>query len=246
MRTGDGIEAWDLNKDRRLFTAPLSQLDRVLADPGGCVTLSEGRVNLFSRSSSFRELATGATAISEHSGEILVATGREILVFDRAGNRTSKYPADVRVAAMLRIGDRLVVGYKEGTIDLIALRRGVKRTSLSLEAVPSSSVVRLLPGPMGTLSIGFANGLVGLWDVKNGSRLFSAQLHGPVAHMVLREGTLHAASELGDYKAIDLSAFEVDYCKMLRAVWRKVTVVWEGGLAVRRPPPANHRCAPSK
>jgi hypothetical protein len=144
---------------------------------------------------------------------------------------------------MLLTGPWLVVGYKEGTIDLVPQKEGSKRTSLSLEGVPSSAVVSLLPGPMGTLAIGFANGLVGLWDIRNGSRLFSEHLHGPVAHMMIQEGKLFAASALGDYQVIDLSAFDIEYCDLVRAVWRSVPVVWEGGLAVRRTPPAHHRCA---
>jgi hypothetical protein len=100
-----------------------------------------------------------------------------------------------------------------------------------------------MPGPPGTVIAGFANGLLGLWNLDNGARLYATRLHGPIRHL-LRDGpALIAATELGDHRRLDLGVFDIDHCALLRAVWRAVPVAWENGLLVRRPPPADHPCA---
>ena len=216
----------------------------MLAHPEGCITLtSDGQVRLYSRSGSFREIAGGASAVAQDKGEILVATERQILIFNRSGEQIDKVKADIGASAILRTTDALVVGFREGTIDIIRRDRDHSASSLSLQEAPSSPIVTLLQGPMGTLVVGFANGLLGLWDMKNGTRLFATNFHGPVVHTLMRGGKLYAASELGDHQVMDLRAFEISYCDLVREVWRSVPAVWEDGLPVKREPPWDHSCA---
>jgi hypothetical protein len=220
------------------------RLRRVLAHPEGCITIAgDGQVRLYSHSGSFREIASSATAVAEDKGDILVAADRQILVFNRGGEQIGKFGADIGMSAILRIAEAIVVGFKEGTIEVIPRRGDQSGSSLSLQEAPSSPIVTLLQGPMGTLVVGFANGLFGLWEMKNGARLFATTFHGPVVHTLMRGGKLYAASELGDHQAMDLRAFEISYCDLVREVWRSVPVVWEDGLPVPRRPPFDHACA---
>jgi hypothetical protein len=64
--------------------------------------------------------------------------------------------------------------------------------------------------------------------------------------MVLRGGKLLAATSLGDSMVLDLEPFHLEYCALMRNVWRDVPVVWEAGLPVRREPPAEHTCRASQ
>ncbi len=139
-------------------------------------------------------------------------------------------------------GHYVVVGFAEGSIELIPTASSRLKPSYAFEQVPSSPPVRILAGPMGTLIIGYANGLVGIWNQSDGTRLAHAQLHGPVVHLLLENGKLYAATELGGHLVWDLSAFYRDYCELLREVWQQVPVIWYEGHPTARPPPADHRC----
>ena len=143
---------------------------------------------------------------------------------------------------MVRVGDWLALGNRDGNIELVSTVPGKSAPSFNFEDIPSNPVVRLLGGPKGTLIAGYANGLLGIWNLRNGTRLEHTRLHGPVSHMLLLGRKFYAATELGDHLVMDLSVFYEDYCDLLRRVWKKVPVVWEAGLPVVRPPPKNHRC----
>ena len=68
------------------------------------------------------------------------------------------------------------------------------------------------------------------------------RLHGSIVHLHQLGTRLYAASELGRTRIWDLGVFDVDYCRLLRRIWTRVPVSWRGGLPVKRPPPAAHRC----
>ncbi len=122
----------------------------------------------------------------------------------------------------------------------------MKRSGFVFEDTPSSPVVSLVPGPPGTLAVGFGNGVFGLWSLANGIRLEHRRIHGSVAHLVFSQGFLVAASELGQYATLDLSVFHLPYCELLRRVWRRVEIVWHKGLPRRQAPDPLHRCAPQR
>ena len=106
--------------------------------------------------------------------------------------------------------------------------------------------MRILAGPLNTVVVGYANGLVGLWDTRDGKRLAHARLHGPVVHLQLEDQMLFAATDLGHHLQWDLSVFSRDYCTLLREVWHEVPVVWSSGRPVAAPPPIKHRCSSKK
>lgn len=144
---------------------------------------------------------------------------------------------------MARIDPWLALGYQDGSIELISLRTRQRRDYFSIRDATASAVTHLLPGPQGNLLAGFDNGLLGIWDLATGNRLFHATLRGSVAHLLIQDNRLYAATDVGAHVVWDLGLLVRPYCQVLREVWRNVPVVWEGGLPLLRAPPADHRCA---
>ena len=81
-----------------------------------------------------------------------------------------------------------------------------------------------------------------MWNARTGRQLHHLRLLGPVVHLVLADGNLHVATSLGDHRTVPVSAFNLQYCDLLREVWRQVPIVWLAGGPKRRPPPRQHRC----
>ncbi len=245
MRTHDGaLEMWDQRADRRLGRRAVIGLSRVLATSAGCVTLGgAGALQLHPRGGATPQaLAREVAAVGRHEGRLLVASASAVSVMDSKGAVHSRVPSGPGVTAVTRAGPWLVLGFRDGNIELLPTARRKRKPGFSFEDTPSSPVQRLAPGPMGTLIAGYANGLVGLWSLRNGKHLESRQLHGPVAHLLLRKGKLYAASELGQHLTMNLSSFHADYCELLRNIWREVPVVWEDGLPRERSAPDDHSC----
>jgi len=144
------------------------------------------------------------------------------------------------VTALARGGGWFAMGTEGGSVEI----RGVDgQRRLRLHDVPSSEVTSLQPFHDDLLAAGFANGLVGLWNLRDGARLEQTWLHGPVWKLAAHGGTsLHAVSELGQRLTWDLSTLRKSYCDLLWEVWSRVPVVWERGTAVARVPP-EHRCS---
>jgi WD40 repeat protein/serine/threonine protein kinase len=234
------LELWDVARDERRY-ATATGLERLLAVPRGCATLSAGTVHLHSASAEVRELARGATAMAWSNAQLLVAAGGEVLVLDATGRRAAAYPVRPGATTVARVGGWLALGFGDGTIELATVT-GAKRPSSVLSATPSSSVERILEGPGGTLIAGYRSGFLGLWDPARGTILAHGQLHGPLAHLLLRGDRLYAASTLGDHLVWNLTAFRLEYCDLLRQVWRDVPVVHQDGATVLQGPPKPHRC----
>jgi hypothetical protein len=171
-----------------------------------------------------------------------VAAGREVHVLGPDGAARASFPSDAGATAVGRAGDYLVLGFKDGNLELVPVVKNRAKPTFTFEDVPSSPVVQILPGPRGTVIFGFANGVLGLFSLENGARLEHARLHGPVIHLVLEGTTLHAASELGGHLTWNLGVFFTPYCDLLRQVWAEVPLVWEGGLPVLRAAPRRHPC----
>jgi hypothetical protein len=212
------------------------------------LTLGQGRAVLHSSGpGGKRELvAAGASAIAVARGEgrLLVAADREVLFFTLSGERVARFGADLGVTSLALSARWLVLGYVDGNVELISRRSGRRRERFSFGEVPASPVERLLVGPMETLVAGYANGLLGIWNLESGQRLHHARLHGPVVHLLLSGARLHAATELGSHLTWDLGVLSRPYCPLMRDVWGRVPVVWEEGRAVFQKPPAGHRCNP--
>jgi hypothetical protein len=188
-------------------------------------------------------VARDATGLSVDKEGILVVTTDKLLLLDRSGARRRVFSVASGVTAVGRTGRWIVVGYREGNMDLLDARTGRPRRGFVFERVASSQVERLRAGPRETLIAGYASGLVGLWDLRSGIRLDTKKVHGPVSHLVRDGQRLHVASELGSHLVWDLGPLHVAYCELLRDVWRRVPVAWRDGLPGLQPAPTGHRCA---
>jgi WD40 repeat protein/serine/threonine protein kinase len=246
VRTHDEtLELWDMDSDEKVLERSLPGFESVLAVPDGCVSLAKGEARLEKRSGESVLLGKGAGAISVADGRVLVAGEDGVHVLSTDGKRLAIFPADPGVTAMTMVGDRLVLGFKEGGIEPAAAKDEKKKPAFAFEDVPSAPVAAMIPGPLDTLIVGYDSGLLGIWSLESGTRLYHVRLHGPVVHLFMKGDSLFAASELGDLRILDLGIFHRDYCELLREIWSKVGIVWEEGTPKVRKPPEGHACSPS-
>jgi WD40 repeat protein len=237
------VQLWSRTGDRPITERPVARVERVVATASGCVTLASGQAALLARDGTSRPLASAVQALARDGRGLLVATDKAIERLDPNGQRLEQRPAGLGITAVARTGAFLVIGYRDGNLEVQPLDRSVRHRPVTFEDVPPSPVTRLIPGPMDTLVVGFASGMVGLWNLRDGTRLHHGQIHGPVTHLVLAGSRLVAASELGQHLVWDLDVFQVDHCALLRQVWAQVPVAWEEGLPVIRAAPSGHRCS---
>lgn len=246
---GGELEGWDLGSDRRLFRVAIAPAAQPFALDDRCLAFTEpsdtraGDVLSVNRDGETKVVAVDATAVGLSRGEILVASGGRVHRYDAQGIRLGTIDAVIGITALGRVGDWIVAGNCDGNLDLIPAEPGAARPTHDFEDTPSSPVVHVLEGPMGTVVASYANGFLGIWDARNGSILDRARLHGAMAHVRVASSKLFAVTELGDSAVLDLSVYEEPYCSLLHRVWDQVPVAWEEGLPVLRPPPDDHRCS---
>ena len=177
---------------------------------------------------------------------ILGVSDKQVLVFDAHGKRQATHALDAdleHVQLAMRHDDALLVATASGKIARLPRAPGTRPGLPRLLDLPSSPVLRMVEGPRNTLVLSFYSGDVGIWDLKSGARLDHARLRGPPFQLFIHDRKLYVATPQGDHRILDLSALYTERCAQLRRVWREVPVVWEGGRAVRRAPPKEHRCA---
>jgi hypothetical protein len=162
---------------------------------------------------------------------VLVAAEGHIYAFDHEGELLATHRAPPGLATMARSGDHLVVGFEDGSLEVHGVHDPTMRPLRALQDTPSSPVERVVAGPTGTVAVGFSSGHYGLWDTETGARLEEGRLHGSVVHLDYRDGQLRVATDLGHYRALDLSVFDSPYCDLLDEVRERVPVIWQGSAA---------------
>ena len=223
------LELWDLKKDQRRFQADEARADRVQAAAGGCLVRQGKEARLYRQGGSYHKLSSHAEILASQGGEILVGATDKVELFDREGRVKLEQKVGAGATALGLSGQWLVAGFPEGNLELHRQGSRKQHLSHSFEDVPSSPVERIIPGPMDTLVVGFANGTVGLWERDTGTKLYAVQLHGPVAHLRLHKQKLYAASELGDHVTLDLGVFYRPFKELRAEVEKKVPVIWKEG-----------------
>ncbi len=243
------LQIWDSVNDATVHSQPVHDLDRVLAIPGACATITEGKLQFVHESGLTQELCSGATAMAWSGNELLAACGEKVLTFTSEGKQSGAYKVVPGATALVRSEDPersdlhwLVIGYETGQVRLISTQEGDDQSEFTLDGVPPSPVTCLRAGPMGTLLLGFANGDLGIWSIMTRTRLDKTKLHGPVMDILLQNQRLYAVTENGDHVSWDLGVFYIEYCDLLREIWNRVPVVWERGRPVERQPPDDHQC----
>jgi len=224
------LELWDRRQDQRVHSAEVASAQTLAAGEDGCAVLdAEGRVISLAADGSSAELPDRALAMDVYGGELLVAV--EGAVRSYASSGTLWWGTDIpfdepTVVASHRggfaVGDRHggVYGqdyYKDGT-----------RGSFRLQDTPTAAVTALADAGWGVIAAGYADGTVGLWDEATGTRLLDRRLHGAVRFLEAHDEQLHVMTELGAYASIDLSVLSESRCVLLRDIWQRVPVCWDG------------------
>ncbi len=245
-----GAEVWSAAKDARISSAALADVEQVIALTGRCVVRSPKGVSLIDASGKLTALPlTGPpTAIAADEQTVFVATAGKALFFDSTGKLLRSQTTSSQVSALsmlpaksnLKPEDRLVVGFPDGDVSWRA--QDGSGLVLHSRAPPLGSVIKLMAGPRDTILVGFSTGLIQLLDARDGALLNMVRMHGKLAHMARSSHTLYAATDLGTFIAWDLSDFELDYCALLRNVWKRVPIQWRRRRAYVAPPPKDHPC----
>ncbi len=115
------LEIWDPAADRRLARTEVGAVRQLAATAEACVVLGEdGVVQLVHPEQPAAALARDATALALADGEILVATPGEALRLDAGGAELERLEADIDATAVGRADGRVVVGYREGAVEVFA------------------------------------------------------------------------------------------------------------------------------
>jgi WD40 repeat protein len=245
LELGPGeVALWSRARDELLARQKLPGLTRLAAADGACLALAGGDAHLVRPGREPTRLAERASALAWTGDEILMATEDGILVFGPDGGPRETLPAPAGATALLAGGSDgqawIAIGYPDGTVEILQRQGGQGLRNLSLDQVSSSPVLTMQAGPMDSLFLGFASGVLGLWDKRTGARLDFLKLNGPIAQMCAHGQRLTATTLLGDMVDWDLALFFTDYCELLGQVWAAIPVVWADGRPQRKPPPTVH------
>jgi WD40 repeat protein/serine/threonine protein kinase len=236
------LEIWD---GRRVARHRIEGIAEVIALPTACAIRTVAEVTLLGLDGQLRPLALGGDprAIGWGEQRLLVATGREIRAFAESGEVVGSHPHDTDGAVSLtQIGSQLVVGHVEGSVSLVATAEAEPSSIARFARASASAPLRMIPGPLETVVIGYSDGTLAMNDLSDGALLMKTRLHGAVVHLLVEDTALYAATDLGDRVRWDLSVFSRDYCTLMREIWSRVPVVWEQGKPTVREPPVQHRC----
>lgn len=241
-RTYDGGAAlWSLRSDTRTWHRS-GDVEQAVAFDGGCVLrLSDPSRALVVEGRSEKEVAhDGVSAVGAVGSVVLLASKNQVQSIDLSDGQRRSLAVSVGVSAVTASAAGIIVGYRDGNLELLGFDD--ERRTPSFEGVPASPARVVLAGPRGTLIAGYDSGLLGMWSLEDGSRLAATRLHGKVSHVRIVDRRLYAVSDLGVFVAWSLEPFDRAYCELLSQVWHDVPVVWSGGQALRRVPPADHSC----
>jgi WD40 repeat protein/serine/threonine protein kinase len=239
------LERWDLGSDRVVAsTSGAGELHAggragcaYAGADGAAFVVSAGPPTPLGLEGHVRAMAADA------GGRLAVATDRALVVLDAARATVLRRESPAFLSAIGLSEGTLAIGYRDGNLDVVRLATEGAPAPPPLERLSTSAVTRVIGGPMGTLIAGFADGTVGLWDTTTGVPLARTALHGSVTDLLLEDGALYAATDLGAHLRWSLASLHADYCPLLREIWAKVPVVWEAERAAHRAPPADHGCA---
>jgi WD40 repeat protein/serine/threonine protein kinase len=215
LATEAGLEIWDVRRDARRQSEPLSQVFELVPLQEGCATLSAGTVALHRPGQPSFVVASGATRAA--GGEVLVVVGPQVDSYDLSGRHLTSFGPGAGVTAVAVLGDRLALGFSNGAIEL-RMPEGSAGTLPTFVDTLAGSITSLAAGPQGTLIAGYADGSFGIWDSASGERLKLAAVHGPVDRLSVQGNLLLAVSELGSASAIDLYPLTRDYRDLMREV----------------------------
>ncbi|MBN2360870.1 MAG: hypothetical protein JXR83_15550, partial [Deltaproteobacteria bacterium] len=247
QQTDDSLVVMDDAHERAVTMKTIDDATAVFALPAACAFNGKAGARLVDSTGAIKTLCANATAFGRQGAALLVACGDRVRWFDGAGNEIASNAREIgNDVTALAADDRwLLVGHKNGEINIVPLVAGLPAVSHLLDQTRPSEVTKLIVGPMNTLIAGQLDGNVSIWDLQSGALLERVMLHGAVEHLLLDDKKLYAVSELGDPEVWDLGVLYLSRCELLQQVWSKVPSVWQEGRSVVRAPTAIGECAPA-
>jgi WD40 repeat protein/serine/threonine protein kinase len=249
QRADKSVEFWNVKEDRSLGSIALETV-QIMGLPSGCVLRSNDGVRVVNAEGTWKELEIlgRVETIGVGGANVLVATATHVIHYSNQGERLASTPVGGGVSALttlhVQTGDEvLVLGYPEGNVELRSMKGELH--SVTFDQVPSSPTSRIIPGPPGTLIIGYGNGVVGLWSIEDGALIKKHRLHGSVEHLLMQGSQFHAATDVGVHMEWNLEAFALSRCDLVRQIWDRTRVTWQAGQVVAQPPPRDDRCVKS-
>ena len=245
----DIVEFWNLSEGRLVIGQRVPEVEKAVALADGFVTLAKGRASLW-RCSPGKDVSchaavlvdSGATALDVSMDQIAVATDKQIRRFSISAEESRPLNGGTGVNSILLTEKRLVLGVRDGSIELRSMDPTSIWSSAPFVGTPGQRVTRLALATPDVLVAGFGEGTVGLWNLEDGTLLDSFKLHGSVVHLQVHERFLYAATAVGDYMTENLSVFYREYCNVVNDVWENIPIVWADGKPVVRSPDESHPC----
>ncbi|HOX42969.1 MAG TPA: serine/threonine-protein kinase [Myxococcota bacterium] len=251
----DRLQVWDRDGEAPLREERLPRALDLVALPGGCASLGvevataeprldaavkRGQLTWVPRAGPARILHPDASALGAAGRLLLAATPGRVWLHDTLAGTARSVEASGDVSAVDLDGDDLLLGSLDGVLTRLDLAGGADK--LVYQATPPCPVLRVATGAPGVVLAGYSDGTVGLWDRTSGFRLDAREMNGPVNHLWVEGARAYLATERGDTLAWDLGVLERPYCDLLREVWSRVPVIWEGGEAREQRPDPGHPC----
>jgi serine/threonine protein kinase/WD40 repeat protein len=224
LQTHDGqLELWDRRTDRRVFSRKTAPVWRLAFLGDRCVAHHlDWSVSLHQpdRASSIRGFKASGMVV--HGQELLLASEKKLHVFNAEGVLLRSHAFPVLVTSMLPFGDEIIAGQQGGRLVRLALREKLDLTIRRFDDDrPIGHPVSLLIfGNL--LVVGFSNGAASVWDLSTFESQLQLWLCGAVTHLKRSATTLYIATDLGDYRTIDISTLQLSYAELRRRVWSAV------------------------
>jgi eukaryotic-like serine/threonine-protein kinase len=233
------VELWNKAQDKAVASGDVPKVDDLVAGAQGCAIRTGAIVTFFTDTGDVKPLSATATGIGASADGIAVADGTTATVYGPGGEKRSTHTIPQGGSAIIKRGDKLIVGFEDGSVESVPATGGAQ---LLFASATTNRIIRLVPGPQGTVAAMDSEGEVALWDDGSGRLLSRASLGAKPADMLVSGKTLYAASTRGSSVTLDLSPFEAAYCDLMNDVWTRVPMRWVAGRAIPTDRPAVHPC----
>jgi serine/threonine protein kinase/WD40 repeat protein len=240
------VEIWDTRADRRVADMPSQMVSRLLALPNGtCYVhdVSTTRLIRLTPDGKIHRIRERVHLAAIDDQRRVARYSDQTVTLYRDGRALISHLVPPHVRYIQPIGDELAI-YHEGRLSLYSLDK--KRKERTIAFGGSTDVAILSKLGTNAIAVGRLDGYFQVWDMQTRRATLTQRLNGAVIHLMKDGHKLYVASELGDYRVVDLSALYEPPCKLMKRVWKSHPVVWTADGAKRRPPPFGHTCAPTK
>ncbi|MGC6417028.1 MAG: protein kinase domain-containing protein [Bradymonadia bacterium] len=241
------IERWTHNATHPVFSHPAPTPIAIVADTRGCLVLTQDGKLHSQRGAEEPMKLDGfddVVSLSAITGGLVVTQPTKISLLDDNYEVIRSVPSSrgVATATVTPNHQRMIAGYTDGSLEIFDGARSIDDTQVYSIAQATAAVSRLIALNDKIILVGYADGLVTLWDLSTETVIGQAHLHGGIRRATAFGNTVIVASDLGASTVFDISALTYSRCELTRAVWSDVNVVWRRGQGAAEQPRLNHDC----